>query len=74
MNLAEAMYSLELWRSQTKKIEGKFGTGVTSYFVLLKFLLYLNIPVFLLSFSLLVLPMILYRLAFFLNAQERNCI
>ena len=37
-NLAEATYSLELWRGQIKNIEGKFGTGVTSYFMLLKFL------------------------------------
>ena len=65
--MAEATYSLELWRGQIKNIEGKFGTGVTSYFMLLKFLFLLNVPVFLLSFGLLVLPMILYRFV-----SERN--
>ena len=44
-----------------KKIEGQFGSGVTSYFLFLKWLFYLNIPVFLFSFSLVVVPQILYR-------------
>lgn len=44
-----------------KKIEGHFGTGVTSYFLFLKWIFLLNIPVFILTFGFVVVPQILYR-------------
>ncbi|XP_078319410.1 transmembrane channel-like protein 7 isoform X1 [Crassostrea virginica] len=59
--MAEFAYSLELWRSHMKKIEGHFGTGVTSYFLFLKWIFLLNIPVFILTFGFVVVPQILYR-------------
>lgn len=59
--MAEFAYSLELWRSHMKKIEGHFGTGVTSYFLFLKWLFLLNIPVFTLTLGFVVVPQILYR-------------
>ncbi|XP_046583503.1 transmembrane channel-like protein 7 isoform X1 [Haliotis rubra] len=59
--VAEVMYSLELWRSHLKKIEGHFGTGVTSYFLFLKWLFFINIPIFLMTFGFVVLPVVLQR-------------
>nr|UYL70868.1 Tmc56 [Platynereis dumerilii] len=72
INLAEATYSLELWRGHIKTIEGKFGTGVTSYFLFLKWLILLNVPLFLILFCLLVLPQILYNV-YHLESQPDAC-
>ncbi|XP_060075217.1 transmembrane channel-like protein 5 [Ylistrum balloti] len=58
--LAELAYSLELWRSLIKKIEGHFGTGVTSYFLFLKWIFLLNIPIFFLTLGFIVIPQIVY--------------
>lgn len=60
-NMKEFAYSLELWKSLMKKIEGNFGTGVSSYFLFLKWIFLLNIPVFILTFGFVVLPQILFR-------------
>lgn len=60
-NVKEFGYSLELWKSLMKKVEGHFGTGVTSYFLFLKWIFLLNIPVFILTFGFVVLPQILFR-------------
>nr|XP_054762398.1 transmembrane channel-like protein 7 [Lytechinus pictus]XP_054762399.1 transmembrane channel-like protein 7 [Lytechinus pictus] len=60
-SLSDFTYSLELWRSSIKKIEGNFGSGVTSYFLLLKWLLLLNIPVFLLTFGFVTTPQLIYE-------------
>ncbi|KAL4239335.1 Transmembrane channel-like protein 5 [Mactra antiquata] len=60
-NMAEFGYFLQLWRGHMKKIEGHFGTGVLSYFLFLKWLFYINIPVFVLTFGFVILPQILYR-------------
>jgi hypothetical protein len=60
--MAEFAYSLELWRSHMKKIEGHFGTGVTSYFLFLKWIFVLNIIVFTLTtLGFVVVPQVLYR-------------
>ncbi|XP_061455298.1 transmembrane channel-like protein 7 isoform X2 [Rhineura floridana] len=47
---------LELWRQDIRSIEGKFGTGIQSYFSFLRFLVMLNIVIFLLVFSFITLP------------------
>lgn len=60
-NMAEFGYFLKLWRGHMKKIEGHFGTGVLSYFMFLKWLFYINIPVFVLTFGFIILPQILYK-------------
>jgi hypothetical protein len=49
--MKEFAYSLELWKSLMKKVEGNFGTGVSSYFLFLKWIFLLNIPVFILTFG-----------------------
>eukprot|EP00731_Ephydatia_muelleri_P025324 Em0017g407a len=36
----------ELWRSHIKQVEGHFGTAVASYFVLLRWLFYMNVIIF----------------------------
>ena len=51
----------DLWSSHLTIIEGCFGTSVASYFIFLKWVLLLNIPIFLLTFGFLVIPQILYR-------------
>ncbi|GFR72108.1 transmembrane channel-like protein [Elysia marginata] len=51
----------DLWSSHLTVIEGCFGTSVASYFIFLKWVLLMNIPIFLLTFGFLVIPQILYR-------------
>ncbi|XP_052263365.1 transmembrane channel-like protein 7 isoform X2 [Dreissena polymorpha] len=60
-SIAEVGYFFKLWRGHLKKIEGHFGSGVLSYFLFLKWLFYINIPVFILTFGFVILPQILYE-------------
>ena len=60
-SLANWTYSLEPWRNSIKSIEGHFGSGVVSYFLLLKWLLLLNIPVFMISFCFISMPQLFYQ-------------
>ncbi|KAL5017791.1 hypothetical protein ScPMuIL_003513 [Solemya velum] len=57
----EVAYYLQLWKGHLKKIEGHFGTGVLSYFLFLKWIFYINIPIFILNLGFVVTPQILYR-------------
>ncbi|XP_066560640.1 transmembrane channel-like protein 7 isoform X2 [Amia ocellicauda] len=59
-NLAEALWSLQLWRSTLHRIEGKFGSGVKSYFTFLRYLVYLNMMHCLITGGLLVVPVLLF--------------
>ena len=59
--MAEFAYYLELWKSALKKIEGHFGTGVTSYFLFLKWIFLLNIPICILTVGFVVIPQVIYR-------------
>lgn len=52
----EWLYSLEPWRGHLKDIEGQFGSGVVSYFVFLRWLMLLNLFVFLIEFGFVSLP------------------
>lgn len=52
----EWLYSLQLWRGHLKDIEGQFGSGVVSYFVFLRWLMLLNLFVFLMEFGFVSLP------------------
>ncbi len=54
----EWLYSLELWRGHLKDIEGQFGSGVVSYFAFLRWLMFLNLFVFLVEFGFVSLPML----------------
>lgn len=55
------MNTLQLWRSDIRLIEGMFGTGILSYFSFLRFLVLLNIVMFLLMFSFVMLPIIVSK-------------
>ncbi|XP_070811557.1 transmembrane channel-like protein 7 [Pituophis catenifer annectens] len=55
-NIKELISYLELWRYDIRSIEEKFGTGIKSYFSFLRFLVVLNVVIFLLLFSFITLP------------------
>lgn len=55
----EWLSSLKLWRGDIHLIEGMFGTGILSYFSFLRFLVVLNLVIFLLMFSFVMLPIII---------------
>ncbi|KAF1394792.1 hypothetical protein PFLUV_G00004830 [Perca fluviatilis] len=50
---------LKLWRGDIRLIEGMFGTGILSYFSFLRFLVMLNLIIFVLMFSFVMLPLII---------------
>ncbi|XP_006876032.1 PREDICTED: transmembrane channel-like protein 7 [Chrysochloris asiatica] len=52
---------LELWREDIRSIEGKFGTSIQSYFSFLRFLVLLNMVIFLIIFMLVLLPIFLTK-------------
>ena len=54
--LKEWLYFLELWRGHLKNIEGQFGSGVVSYFTFLRWLMFLNLLIFLMEFGFVSLP------------------
>ncbi|XP_016890873.1 transmembrane channel-like protein 7 [Cynoglossus semilaevis] len=51
--------SLQLWRGDIHLIEGMFGQGILSYFSFLRFLVMLNLIIFVLMFSFVMLPIII---------------
>lgn len=57
--LNETYEKMKLWRRDLKHIEGYFGTGVLAYFLLIKWLFYLNLFIFTLIFLFVTLPTIL---------------
>lgn len=56
---------LVLWRHDIHSIEGKFGTGIQSYFSFLRFLVLLNFIIFILMFSFVTLPTIISKYGLF---------
>lgn len=52
---------MELWRNSLKTIEGNFGTGVVAYFLFLRWLMFLNLAIFVLIFSFIVIPQIVLQ-------------
>ncbi|NXW45832.1 TMC7 protein, partial [Nyctiprogne leucopyga] len=56
---------LELWRHDIHSIEGKFGTGIQSYFSFLRFLVLLNFIIFIVMFSFVTLPSIISKYGIF---------
>lgn len=64
--LSEWYDKIELWKGDLKTIEGRFGTGVVSYFLFLKWLLFLNIFIFGIIFFFITLPYIAW------NPEQRD--
>ncbi|NWR32385.1 TMC7 protein, partial [Tachuris rubrigastra] len=62
---------LVLWRRDIHSIEGTFGTGIQSYFSFLRFLVLLNFIIFILMFSFVTLPTIIYDYGIF-NSTVAN--
>ncbi|XP_061736974.1 transmembrane channel-like protein 7 [Nerophis ophidion] len=58
-DIHEWMSSLKLWRGNIHQIEGMFGPGIVSYFSFLRFLVMLNLIIFTLMFSFVLLPIII---------------
>ncbi|KAG7491876.1 hypothetical protein MATL_G00008730 [Megalops atlanticus] len=54
--MVSAKQAMELWQGTMKEIGGKFGTGVLSYFLFLKWLLMFNIFSFLVNFGFITVP------------------
>ncbi|KAM6971884.1 transmembrane channel-like protein 5 [Aplochiton taeniatus] len=60
-NMTLARQTLELWQGTLKEIGGKFGTGVLSYFLFLKWLLMFNVFSFLVNFGFITIPQLIYQ-------------
>ncbi|NXH36667.1 TMC7 protein, partial [Myiagra hebetior] len=56
---------LVLWQRDIHSIEGKFGTGIQSYFSFLRFLVVLNFLIFILMFSFVTLPFVISKYGIF---------
>ncbi|XP_018413972.1 PREDICTED: transmembrane channel-like protein 7 [Nanorana parkeri] len=61
--------NIQLWRSNIHSIEGKFGTGIGSYFSFLRFLVLLNFVIFLLIFCFTTLPVAISKQGIFNSSQ-----
>ncbi|XP_076276956.1 transmembrane channel-like protein 7 [Lasioglossum baleicum] len=69
IRMKEAYSKMELWNESLKTIGGNFGMGIVAYFLFIKWLMYLNIALFLLMFLFIALPAIAFD-----APEEESCI
>ncbi|XP_071948094.1 transmembrane channel-like protein 7 isoform X2 [Antedon mediterranea] len=60
----------EIWRASLKEVEGQFGTAVVSFFVFVKWMLYLNIAIFLVILSFVIIPQAIINKSETLNSND----
>ncbi|XP_072205775.1 transmembrane channel-like protein 7 isoform X1 [Excalfactoria chinensis] len=70
-DIKELSSYMELWRRDIHSIEGKFGTGIQSYFSFLRFLVLLNFLMFILMFSFVVLPTVISSYGIFNSSSAK---
>ncbi|ESO89007.1 hypothetical protein LOTGIDRAFT_228949 [Lottia gigantea] len=62
---------VEFWGSSIRSIEGHQGTGVISFFILLRWLFGMNLALFVISFGFLNLPILLFdQQSYYLGVEE----
>ncbi|XP_076345206.1 transmembrane channel-like protein 6 [Tachypleus tridentatus] len=59
-NTKELLSSFDLWHFHLKMIQGHFGSSVASYFLFLRWLLFLNCGLFLVLFGFIIIPQIIW--------------
>ncbi|XP_068555014.1 transmembrane channel-like protein 7 isoform X1 [Anas acuta] len=64
-DIKESLSYLQLWRHDIHSIEGKFGTGIQSYFSFLRFLVLLNFLIFILMFGFVTFPTVISKYGIF---------
>ncbi|XP_043803117.1 transmembrane channel-like protein 7 isoform X2 [Apis laboriosa] len=69
IRMKETYSKMELWSDSLKTIGGNFGMGIVAYFLFIKWLMYLNVLLFTIMFSFIVLPVILLDIP-----EEELCI
>lgn len=57
---SEYLAKMELWRKSLKTIEGNCGTGVVAYFLFLRWLIMLNLSIFVIILLFIVLPQTIF--------------
>lgn len=72
-SISEWSQDLELWKGHLKEVEGHFGNGVLSFFVFLKWLLFLNLVIFILEFGLISLPSVIIEPNITYQANTNSC-
>uniref|UniRef100_A0A8C4QFP9 Transmembrane channel-like protein n=1 Tax=Eptatretus burgeri TaxID=7764 RepID=A0A8C4QFP9_EPTBU len=60
-NIQNTLVYTQLWRGSLTVIAGRFGSGIQSYFSFLRFLIFLNLLVFLLCFCFILVPTIIWQ-------------
>ncbi|CAB3988804.1 transmembrane channel 7 [Paramuricea clavata] len=55
-SIEEGIHAMELWKGHLKEVEGQFGNGVLSFFLFLKWLLFLDLLIFIIQFCFISVP------------------